>query len=444
MILGKRTLDSIERATQIMHYLGASCEFWVLDESDFGENMVHFSGSLWNYDPESGLLYVVLGEQSSEESLTVRVVHSDSLVKLEQADLDAAGAPVSTTKHWLVKYLKTVHYEVTHEEDSYPGIELILSKVVLGPYSKHFRYSRTHKRDRKGKQPRSQLQQGRKVNQKQTSPKLCAMDEKQCTSPSSLQLNEIGSRLQLYVQLSVNPGTLSEQPVSEQESLPLSLPRTYWDQRFRLFSQFDKGIKLDYESFFSVTPERIAEHIAERCKNAQVVLDLFCGCGGNLIQFAKHCELVIGVDIDRRKLQYASHNAAIYQVQESIELMQENVADLLQSQASQKELLMLVDVIFMSPPWGGPEYKQQEVFDLEASFVTTGNKKPISLYDAITAALGICDNVVCFLPRNVNPLQLAKLALCMRTTCRMEFETHIVSKRVKTCAVYFGELFRVT
>lgn len=44
------------------------------------------------------------------------------------------------------------------------------------------------------------------------------------------------------------------------------------------------------EGWFSVTPERIAEHIALRVQhsfsNAQLVIDAFCGVGGNAIQFA--------------------------------------------------------------------------------------------------------------------------------------------------------------
>jgi len=38
----------------------------------------------------------------------------------------------------------------------------------------------------------------------------------------------------------------------------------YWAQRKRLFSKFDEGVQLDKESWFSVTPEAIAGHIARR------------------------------------------------------------------------------------------------------------------------------------------------------------------------------------
>ena len=40
----------------------------------------------------------------------------------------------------------------------------------------------------------------------------------------------------------------------------------YWAQRYRLFSLYDDGVRLDPESWYSVTPEKIAQHIAERCR----------------------------------------------------------------------------------------------------------------------------------------------------------------------------------
>jgi RNA cap guanine-N2 methyltransferase len=42
------------------------------------------------------------------------------------------------------------------------------------------------------------------------------------------------------------------------------------------------------EGWYSVTPEKLAEHIAFRCAS-DVIIDAFCGCGGNAIQFAKVC-----------------------------------------------------------------------------------------------------------------------------------------------------------
>lgn len=40
------------------------------------------------------------------------------------------------------------------------------------------------------------------------------------------------------------------------------------------------------ESWFSVTPETVAKHHAERFKQFNLIVDGFCGVGGNSIQFA--------------------------------------------------------------------------------------------------------------------------------------------------------------
>ncbi len=73
----------------------------------------------------------------------------------------------------------------------------------------------------------------------------------------------------------------------------------FYKKRYFLFSKFDRGIKIDAESWYSVTPEIIAKHVAGRVTekfgemNANVV-DGFCGVGGNLIQFAKRCGFCVG------------------------------------------------------------------------------------------------------------------------------------------------------
>ena len=61
-------------------------------------------------------------------------------------------------------------------------------------------------------------------------------------------------------------------------------------QRHRYFSLYESGCMLDNEGWYSVTPELIAAQIAERCR-CDIVLDAFCGVGGNVIAFANTCEL---------------------------------------------------------------------------------------------------------------------------------------------------------
>ncbi|GFS17258.1 trimethylguanosine synthase-like [Elysia marginata] len=130
----------------------------------------------------------------------------------------------------------------------------------------------------------------------------------------------------------------------------------YWYQRYRLFRRFDEGIILDRESWFSVTPEAIAAHIAERCR-CDTIVDAFCGAGGNTIQFAFTCNRVIAIDIDKNKLDMARNNAKIYGVADRIEFI---LGDFLKLAPS-----LQADVVFLSPPWGGPEYVNTKVYDLD-------------------------------------------------------------------------------
>ena len=163
--------------------------------------------------------------------------------------------------------------------------------------------------------------------------------------------------------------------------------------RYNLFSRFDEGIELDDESWFSVTPEAIAQHIAERCR-CDVIIDAFCGVGGNAIQFAQTCNHVIAIDIDPEKIRLARKNAKIYGVEDRIEFV---VGDMLKVVP---EMAGMADVVFLSPPWGGPEYlKKGKVFDMKEQI-------PIDGFKVFDAALNVTENIAYFLPKNTNTDQV--------------------------------------
>ena len=55
---------------------------------------------------------------------------------------------------------------------------------------------------------------------------------------------------------------------------------------------------MDEEGWFSVTPESVAAEIASMCRPDDVVVDAFCGCGGNTVQFGLSCARVVAIDLD--------------------------------------------------------------------------------------------------------------------------------------------------
>ena len=169
----------------------------------------------------------------------------------------------------------------------------------------------------------------------------------------------------------------------------------YWAQRRRLFWKFDMGIQLDPEGWYSVTPEAIANHVARQvaslAKGSEgfIILDAFCGCGGNAIGFGKQKQLslIVCADIDRSKLRKAAYNACLYEIPKeklifvecsSLFLLQHCYHDGVLCLESLKDATNLpnvetevcagffigglgmlphrIDAVFMDPPWGGVTY----------------------------------------------------------------------------------------
>jgi trimethylguanosine synthase len=122
----------------------------------------------------------------------------------------------------------------------------------------------------------------------------------------------------------------------------------YWDKRYLLFERFDEGIKLDQQSWFSVTPEAVAEHIANRVVGFETVLDGFCGAGGDSLKLAVSCKRVISNDIDPLKINLLVNNAAVY----GVDNLQLSVCSFFDLQFKRKEM----DAVYLAPPWGGPDY----------------------------------------------------------------------------------------
>lgn len=124
--------------------------------------------------------------------------------------------------------------------------------------------------------------------------------------------------------------------------------------------------------------------------------------------------------------------------------------------------LPLGDVLFLSPPWGGPEYLSAEVFDLNMPVVRfhfhSCRRRLLVFYagmrsssehgvaaqvaghscaDLIRLGIASYSGVVAFLPRNVHPKQVAEAvggAAC-------ELECNFLNSKLKTVTLYIGDAF---
>lgn len=146
-------------------------------------------------------------------------------------------------------------------------------------------------------------------------------------------------------------------------------------------------------------------------KKTKILIDLFCGAGGNTIAFAltERWDRIISIERDTATLACAQNNASVYGIDDGyITWVHGDSFAFLKTlfnnpSALHPDLQVDLDatILFASPPWGGPGYSTDEVFNLD-------NMQPYSITD-LHGAYKPLDHVL-FLPRTSNLRQLATLA----------------------------------
>ncbi|RDL34751.1 RNA methylase family protein-like protein [Venustampulla echinocandica] len=180
----------------------------------------------------------------------------------------------------------------------------------------------------------------------------------------------------------------------------------YWDQRYSIWTAYDDGIHMTDDAWFGVTPEPVANKVASDLTtrtppSKTTIIDIFAGAGGNAIAFALsgRWTTVIAIEKNPSVIACAQHNAYIYGVSSQITWINADCFDYLSSQDSSIDLSKTV--IFASPPWGGPGYRSDKVFNLKTML-------PYSV-QAIHDACKMMDSAL-YLPRTSDLRQIAKLA----------------------------------
>jgi predicted RNA methylase len=132
----------------------------------------------------------------------------------------------------------------------------------------------------------------------------------------------------------------------------------------------------------------IAEHVT--------ITDATAGVGGNVLSFCKYGINVNAVELDTERFEYLKHNVSKYEY--NVNLYNNNYLDIYET--------IKQDIIFIDPPWGGPEYKKSDEIILSLN--------DISLED-------ICNNIfikklakltVLKLPYNYNLNHMKNKILC--------------------------------
>ncbi|KAF2144606.1 uncharacterized protein K452DRAFT_325140 [Aplosporella prunicola CBS 121167] len=187
------------------------------------------------------------------------------------------------------------------------------------------------------------------------------------------------------------------------EEVPKEIQK-YWHQRYDIFSKYDEGVYLTHDAWFGITPESVAHSIAQHMATATPdgktkLIDAFAGAGGNTIAFALsgRWEQIFAIEKDPEALACAKHNAEIYGVAKKIWWIEGDCLDVIPSRfGSMKDT-----VIFASPPWGGPGYRDDQIFNVETM-------QPYGLKQLYNAYSKVSKEVALYLPRTSNLNQLAK------------------------------------
>ena len=172
---------------------------------------------------------------------------------------------------------------------------------------------------------------------------------------------------------------------------------------------------------------KIAQHVADSVPQSKsIIIDAFCGAGGNTIAFALsgNWKRVYGIEKDAATLACAKHNAEIYGVADKITWFHGDCFEILGAVQSDtatvgalKAITAQFGVIFASPPWGGessntssrhianggqgPGYRDAEIFDLDSM-------EPYNfqyLYDSFKK---VTSDMILYLPRTSDLRQIAK------------------------------------
>lgn len=268
----------------------------------------------------------------------------------------------------------------------------------------------------------------------------------------------------------------------------------FWSQRKRFFAKFDEGIQLDKESWYSVTPEVIANYTSRRMtmnlsspSSGFTVVDAFGGAGGNTIAFCLNDRVnrVVHVDTDLSKIRMAANNCRVYGIPpHKVLFLHANACHVLMSYkdgrriqcdgdertdseaneapakdcespdtvhgytvGSSLELLPSeIHAVFLSPPWGGPDVVDVvgrngyglESISVEADGETFDGEAILGMaHDAVPSS---SKRVAFYLPRSANGKKFAMSAVEVGFRGSVEFEENILNCKLKTITAYLGQL----
>jgi precorrin-6B methylase 2 len=128
-----------------------------------------------------------------------------------------------------------------------------------------------------------------------------------------------------------------------------------------------KNLKYDSEGLWSISHPDTADDLSKKIKlfeksgiKIDTILDLTAGLGGNTLSFCKFFKKVISIEYDEIRFEYLKNNISNYNFS-NIQIYKGNSIELLNNFEEK------IDAIFVDPPWGGPNYKDDDNLEIKLS-----------------------------------------------------------------------------
>jgi trimethylguanosine synthase len=178
--------------------------------------------------------------------------------------------------------------------------------------------------------------------------------------------------------------------------------------------------------------------------------------------------LVIALDTSPTRLALARHNAQIYGVADRIEFILADYISFAEAYSSHNKTERVthstrkIDVIFLSPPWGGPSYLSGSSDDIAAQKIAAETEpehpsyslssiQPIHGAPLFDLTRKITKNVAYYLPRNTRLDEISSLLSEKRQRTegsmndidlkeKVEVEEEWMGNKLKALTCYFGGL----
>ena len=85
------------------------------------------------------------------------------------------------------------------------------------------------------------------------------------------------------------------------------------------------------------------------------------------LAFSKFCKKVYAIDIDENKLDICKNNARVYECEDKIEYIKSDFLKV--NKIKVIYLLKQADYVFLSPPWGGVKYKENDIYSIREHLI---------------------------------------------------------------------------